>query len=45
MVCGVPCAHPMQASFQLDLYRWAYAQAQAVATPSIVERDLLAVWN
>ncbi len=28
-----------------ELYAWALAQAQAVVRPSILERDLLGVWN
>ena len=28
-----------------QLYRQAYEEAQAVARPSLPERDLLAVWN
>jgi len=28
-----------------ELYRLAFEQAQAVARPSLPERDLLAVWN
>jgi hypothetical protein len=30
---------------QQELYAWALAQAQAVVRPSILERDLLGVWN
>ena len=30
---------------QRALYEWAFAQAQAVVETSIVERDLLGVWN
>jgi hypothetical protein len=45
MLCGVHCACPAQSAWQLELYRWAFAQAEAVAQPSILERDLLAVWN
>ena len=45
MMCGLPVANPVLAQWQQELYRWAFAQAQAVAQPSIVERDLLAVWN
>jgi hypothetical protein len=32
-------------AWQFGLYEWAFAQAQAVVQPSIVERDLLGVWN
>jgi hypothetical protein len=31
--------------YQRALYEWAFAQAQAVVQPSVVERDLLGVWN
>ncbi len=39
--------HPMASlsQMQLELYRWALAQAQAVVRPSILERDLLGSWN
>lgn len=30
---------------QKALYAWALAEAQAVVRPSILERDLLGVWN
>jgi hypothetical protein len=30
---------------QQALFRWAFEQAQAVARPSILERDLAASWN
>lgn len=43
--CAVPCPDPGLSLWQQELYRWAFAQAQAVAQPSILERDLLAVWN
>jgi hypothetical protein len=36
---------PPQSPESEALYRWALAQAQAVARPSLPERDLLAVWN
>jgi hypothetical protein len=36
---------PVQWLCQQALYRWAFEQAQAVARPSLPERDLLAVWN
>ena len=45
LLCPVSCADPALAMWQQELYRWAYAQAQAVAAPSIVERDLAGVWN
>jgi hypothetical protein len=47
LLCPLPglpfAAAPCQ--WQHDLYAWALAQAQAVVRPSIVERDLLGVWN
>lgn len=38
-------AMPAQCQCQQELYAWALAQAQAVVRPSILERDLLGVWN
>lgn len=43
--CAVPCDNASVAACQMELYRWAYEQAQATAVPSIVERDLAGVWN
>ncbi|HMF11171.1 MAG TPA: hypothetical protein VKE94_02665 [Gemmataceae bacterium] len=40
-----PAVDPVQWLCQQALYRWAFEQAQAVARPSILERDLLGVWN
>jgi hypothetical protein len=40
-----PNADPVQWLCQQALYRWAMEQAQAVARPSLPERDLLAAWN
>jgi len=34
-----------QHAMQMAIYQVALQQAQAVARPSILERDLLAVWN
>jgi hypothetical protein len=31
--------------WQIALYQWAFEQAREVAKPSLLERDLLAVWN
>jgi hypothetical protein len=42
---GLPFASPAQCQWQQDLYAWALAQAQAVVRPSLLERDLLGVWN
>ncbi len=41
----LPHATAEQRDAQLWLYRVALEEAQAVARPSIPERDLLAVWN
>ena len=46
----VPCGwlQPVSAqqwNYQQALYDWAFQQAKAVMRPSIVERDLLGVWN
>jgi hypothetical protein len=38
---GLPAPTPQQEA----LYRWAFAQAQAVAQPSLPERDLAGTWN
>jgi hypothetical protein len=40
-----PDACPQQFFALQMLYKMAFEQAQAVARPSILERDLLAVWN
>ncbi len=45
LLCTVPGACPALSLMQQQLYLWAFAQAQAVAQPSILERDLLGVWN
>ena len=34
-----------QLIWQHSIYRMAFEQAQAAARPSLLERDLLAVWN
>ena len=34
-----------QAARLQALYEWAFQEAQAVVRPSILERDLLGVWN
>jgi hypothetical protein len=39
------CLPSPWAPWQQALYQWAFAQAQAVVTPSLPERDLLGVWN
>jgi hypothetical protein len=40
-----PVPSPAFAQWQQDLYQWALREAQAVVRPSILERDLLGVWN
>jgi hypothetical protein len=44
-VAGLPGATPEQFAWQRALYEWAFAEAQAVVGPSVLERDLLGVWN
>jgi hypothetical protein len=42
------CLPPVSAehsAWQKALYEWALAEAQAVVGPSLLERDLLGVWN
>lgn len=39
------CAPMVPCPWQQQLYAWALAQAQAVVRPSLLERDLLGVWN
>src|SRR5262249_14233767 len=38
-------SNPCQQLWQCALYQWAFEQARAAARPSLLERDLLAVWN
>jgi hypothetical protein len=40
-----PSTSPAHGDWQQELFRWALAQAQAVVRPSLLERDLLGVWN
>jgi hypothetical protein len=40
-----PAVSVAQLAWQQAVYQWAYEQAQAVTRPSILERDLLGVWN
>jgi hypothetical protein len=42
---GLPPLPADQAAWQQALYQWAFAEAQAVVQPSLLERDLLGVWN
>jgi hypothetical protein len=41
----LPPVTPAQWIYVQALYQWAFAQAQKVVRPSVVERDLLGVWN
>jgi hypothetical protein len=44
-VAVLPAVPANQRAWQLALYEWAFAEAQAVVQPSLLERDLLGVWN
>lgn len=44
-VACLPAQAPEQGAWQLALYQKALEEAQAVVQPSLLERDLLAVWN
>jgi hypothetical protein len=44
-VPGLQHLHPAQLAMQQWVYQCAFEQAQAVSRPSIIERDLLGVWN
>ena len=44
-VVWFPAGSPAEEQWRQDLYQWALAQAQTVARPSLLERDLLGVWN
>jgi hypothetical protein len=44
-VANLPAGRPDQVAWQRALYEWAFAEAQAVVQPSLLERDLLGVWN
>jgi hypothetical protein len=45
MLCPVAVASPQHSQLQVWLYQRAFELAQAAARPSILERDLLGVWN
>jgi hypothetical protein len=45
LFCPVAVLPLPQCPGQQELYAWALAQAQAVVRPSLLERDLLGVWN
>lgn len=44
-VSCLPVISPEQRGVQFWLYQAALEEARSVARPSILERDLLAVWN
>ena len=44
-LAGLPGQTPQLESWHQLLYQEAFARAQAVARPSLLERDLLGVWN
>jgi hypothetical protein len=47
-LCPIGCLPPAPEACRLQqqaLYEWAYQQAREVLKPSLLERDLLAVWN
>jgi len=47
-LCPMSCMPAVSEADRLQqqaLYAWAYQQAREVVKPSLLERDLLAVWN
>jgi hypothetical protein len=44
-MANLPVVGTDQLAWQRALYEWAFAEAQAVVQPSLLERDLLGVWN
>jgi hypothetical protein len=44
-VVWFPVPSPVFWQWQQELYHWALEEARAVVHPSILERDLLGVWN
>jgi len=44
-ISSLPPLTPEEFAWQRALYEWALAEAQAVVQPSLLERDLLGVWN
>lgn len=44
-VSALPSMTPEQAAQLRALYEWALNEAQAAVGPSLLERDLLGVWN
>jgi hypothetical protein len=44
-VALLPVVSAEQRAWQQAAYEWAFAEAQAVVQPSLLERDLLGVWN
>jgi hypothetical protein len=45
MLCTLPAMCLQQWTIQQMLYQRAFEVAQAVVRPSLLERDLLGVWN
>jgi hypothetical protein len=45
VLIAVPAASAQQWTMQQWIYQRAFEMAQAVCRPSILERDLLGVWN
>ena len=45
VLCPIVGSNFQQFQIQQWLYQRAFEEAQAVAQPSILERDLLGVWN
>jgi hypothetical protein len=48
ILCPIACLPSVPHEFRVQqqaLYEWAYQQAREVLKPSILERDLLGVWN
>ncbi len=43
--CPMVMHSPAHCQWQQGLYEYALAQARAVVRPSLLDRDLLAVWN
>jgi hypothetical protein len=45
MLCAVPATSAQQWTIQQWMYQRAFEVAQAVVRPSLLDRDLLGVWN
>lgn len=44
VLCTCTCT-PDHMTGVAQLYQWAFVQAQAVARPAVVEREVFALWN